>query len=214
MAVPASKNESLPVGGRLLRFAPNWEEVTADRWLLDTVSKGYKIEFTAACQLTTTPTWTVVPKELDKQILLREYVQGLLEKAAIRQIDPNSEPPGFYSTVFLTEKSSGGWRPILNLKPLNKTSIKPQKFRQETLRTVMNSLGESRLRKETESELFPDRFPEPGPWASTIDLKDAYFHVPIHQEDTKYLRFTFEGRSYEFLILPLVCRPLPEPSPE
>ena len=32
-----------------------------------------------------------------------------------------------------------------------------------------------------------------GEWAASIDLKDAYFHVPVHQSAQKYLRFIFQG---------------------
>ncbi|XP_013877385.1 uncharacterized protein LOC106527140 [Austrofundulus limnaeus] len=31
----------------------------------------------------------------------------------------------------------------------------------------------------------------PGDWFATIDLTDAYFHIAIHPEHRKYLRFTF-----------------------
>ena len=30
---------------------------------------------------------------------------------------------------------------------------------------------------------------KPGEYMTTIDLKDAYFSVPIHTHDRKYLRF-------------------------
>ena len=29
----------------------------------------------------------------------------------------------------------------------------------------------------------------PGDWVSSIDLSDAYLHIPIHQNPRKYLRF-------------------------
>lgn len=35
-----------------------------------------------------------------------------------------------------------------------------------------------------------------------LDLKDAYFLVPIYKDHTKYLRFCFEGTLYEYLVLP------------
>jgi hypothetical protein len=36
----------------------------------------------------------------------------------------------------------------------------------------------------------------PGDWAASIDLRDAYFHVPIHAADRKYLRFGWRGRLF------------------
>ncbi|XP_046562845.1 uncharacterized protein LOC124271730 [Haliotis rubra] len=41
-----------------------------------------------------------------------------------------------------------------------------------------------------------------GDWAISIDLKDAYLHIPIHKTSKKYLRFVFEDRMYEFHALP------------
>ena len=41
-----------------------------------------------------------------------------------------------------------------------------------------------------------------GMWTSSIDLKDAYFHVPIHPRFRKYLRFQVLGKVYQFKALP------------
>ena len=41
-----------------------------------------------------------------------------------------------------------------------------------------------------------------GEWAVSIDLRDAYLHVPIHPSSRKVLRFLFEGRAYHFRVLP------------
>ena len=43
---------------------------------------------------------------------------------------------------------------------------------------------------------------QPGDWFTTIDLKDAYFHVEIAPEHRKYLRFAFQGIAYEYNRLP------------
>ena len=42
-----------------------------------------------------------------------------------------------------------------------------------------------------------------------VDLKDAYFMVPIHKEDRAFLKFSFEERTYQFQCLPcvLACTP-------
>ena len=42
----------------------------------------------------------------------------------------------------------------------------------------------------------------PGYFMSNIDLKDAYFLVPVHKNSRKYLRFEFLGKLYQFTCLP------------
>ena len=41
-----------------------------------------------------------------------------------------------------------------------------------------------------------------GDWMCTIDLKDAYFSMPISLGDRKYLRFVWQGQLYQFQVLP------------
>ena len=39
-------------------------------------------------------------------------------------------------------------------------------------------------------------------WAVSIDLTDAYLHVPIHPRSRKYLPFIFEHQLFQFMALP------------
>ena len=41
-----------------------------------------------------------------------------------------------------------------------------------------------------------------GDWMSRIDLKDAYFTIPIDRDYRRYLRFLWQGQAYEFTCLP------------
>ena len=108
----------------------------------------------------------------------------MLEEKAIRQVSPSLS---YMSRLFLVTKKDGGWRPIINLKRLNKLYMVPPHFRMDMPSDVASLL---RL----------------GDWAATIDLKDAYFHVPIHHSFRRYLRFGWKGRIYEFLVLPFgIC---------
>ena len=43
---------------------------------------------------------------------------------------------------------------------------------------------------------------QPGDWLAKVDLKDAYFAVPIHHSHHQYLRFNFQGKCYQFICLP------------
>ena len=40
-----------------------------------------------------------------------------------------------------------------------------------------------------------------GEWVISIDLKDAYFHVPVKHTARKYLRFFHDDRTYQFKAL-------------
>ena len=187
-----------PVGGRLWEFVGAWGDITSDKWVLQTVSSGYRIEFTESCRLTRAPLWTIVPAKHKHRVALEEGLHKMLLKKAIVQLDPSMIGPGFYSSLFLVEKRSGGWRPILNLKRLNE-GVKPPKFRMDTLQSVLNTLG-------ADIKLYWDGCPPgaevSGPWALSLDLQDAYFHVPVDPRDTKYLRFAYDGEIFEFQVLP------------
>ena len=41
-----------------------------------------------------------------------------------------------------------------------------------------------------------------GEWVTSIDFKDAYFHIPIQEQSRKYLRFHFQDQTYQFKALP------------
>ena len=46
------------------------------------------------------------------------------------------------------------------------------------------------------------RSPIVGSWATSIDLKDTYLHIPICSEDQRWLRFMVQGQAYPFRCLP------------
>ncbi len=39
-------------------------------------------------------------------------------------------------------------------------------------------------------------------WFTLVDLKDAYFHVPIAPHHKQFLRFAFQGHHCQFRVLP------------
>ena len=41
-----------------------------------------------------------------------------------------------------------------------------------------------------------------GEWVTSLDFKDAYFHIPIQEKSRKYLRFHVQGQTYQFKALP------------
>ena len=50
----------------------------------------------------------------------------------------------------------------------------------------------------------------PGEWVSSIDLSDAYLHIPIHPNSRKYLRFCHRSQVFQFTSLPFGLATAPQ----
>ena len=88
---------------------------------------------------------------------LRQEVEAMLAKGALEiTLDPG---PGFCSRLFLVEKASGGWRPVIDLSHLNEF-VQLTPFKMESVASVLLSIRE-------------------GDFLASLDLKDAYFQIPI-----------------------------------
>ena len=71
---------------------------------------------------------------------------------------------------------------ILDLQGLN-TFLKVLPFRMLGMADVLQSVAQEA-------------------WFLSIDLIDAYFHVAIAPHHRQFLRFTFQGRAYQFKVMP------------
>ena len=101
---------------------------------------GYKLEFTVRPPSRCARRVTRIPAHPDKRKALLDGVTDLLAKGAVTELTAGLITDGFISTLFLTEKSTGGWRPILNLRSLNQF-IRPQHFRMDTLPLLLRVTG-------------------------------------------------------------------------
>ena len=85
--------------------------------MLETVKKGYSLEF--AFFPSRDKGKVCWGRDSASELVLQE-VAALPRKGVIERVPTGQEGSGFYSTIFLTPKKSGGLRPILNLKSLNR----------------------------------------------------------------------------------------------
>ena len=123
---------------------------------------------------------TVTPRDSNVLSAIQAEIAALISKNAIVQV---SDHPGLcLSPIFVIPMSTGDLRVILNLKVIN-LFIPVQHFRMETLSVILPQLT-------------------PDDWAVTIDLKDAYLHVPVHPDSHYLLGFSFLRRTFLFQVLP------------
>ena len=98
--------------------------------------------------------------------IIQKEVDELLAKGVI---EPSSGGAGFYSSVFVVPKHTGGLWPLLNLKCFNCYMHVPY-FKMPTIKHV--------------HQLIPH-----GDYAFSIDLQDAYLHIPIVKHHHHFLQF-------------------------
>ncbi|KZS19608.1 Uncharacterized protein APZ42_013881 [Daphnia magna] len=177
-SVPLFVLDSVIVGARLCLFVDFWKSLSKDPWILSSVEVGVKIDFISP------PFQTVAGRNMkmggiQSEICDRE-VKNLLEKGAIEPIVSSTE--WFISGLFVIPKRSGGFRPIVNLKSLNKF-VKPEHFKMEGIGSLQELIRHN------------DFFVK-------IDLKDAYLTVLIHPEDKKFFRILWGGGRFVSISMP------------
>ena len=170
-----------PVGARLNQCWEKWEALGSSPKVVTTLREGYTLPFRFRPHLTRSPTVISNYHNPTKQAFLVEALHQLINKNAVEPVEnPNSL--GFYNRLFLVPKPNNRWRPILDLSTLN-TFLNTESFKMETPEIIRTSL-------------------QSGEWVTSIDFKDAYFHIPIHSQSRKYMRFHLQGRSFQFKALP------------
>ena len=180
-----SRHEGVPlpvrVGGCLAQHWRQWQAIGAETWVVTVLRDGYRVPFKdSPPPLSRTPvSFPTYRAGSPRAQALRQEVEAMLAKGALEIArDPG---PSFYSRLFLVEKATGGWRPVIDLSHLN-DFVQLTSFKMETVASVLLSVRE-------------------GDFLASLDLKDAYFQIPIHGSSRKLLRFMSEGTVYQFKAL-------------
>ena len=139
---------------------------------------GYKLEFISDPIQDVCP-WPYRQNAHQKSVLSLQ-VNGLLENGFIEEI--NEEDVGFVSNIFLRPKNNGKFRMIIDLSEFN-NHLEKVHFKMDHLDQALDLVM-------------------PGCFFASIDLRDAYYSVPIWEPHQKYLSFQWEGKFFKFCVLP------------
>ena len=103
------------VGGCLSSHWRRWQEIGAETWVVTVLRDGYRVPFKdSPPPLARTPvSFPTYRAGSPRAQALRQEVEAMLAKGALEIArDPG---PGFYSRLFLVEKATCGWRPVIDL---------------------------------------------------------------------------------------------------
>ena len=137
------------------KFYDQWRSITSNRFVLNMVW-GHHLQFRSHPPLFHDSQHFNVKAAAAHHPVIQKEVDELLAKGAI---EPSSSGAGFYSSVFVVPKHTGSLCPILNVKHFNHFMHIPS-FKMPTLKNIWQLIQQ-------------------GDFVFSIDLQDAYLHIPI-----------------------------------
>ena len=143
-------------------FLDQWRSITSNRFVHNMV-QGHHLQL-RSCPPLSCNFWQFSVKVAAAHHPIIQEVDELLSKGAI---EPSFGGDGFYSSVFVVPKHTGGLWPILNLKQFNHYLHIPS-FKMPTIRHVWQLI-------------------QLGDYAFSIDLQDTYLHIPFVKHHHPFL---------------------------
>ena len=163
--------------GGITSALQNWEKLTSDSNIIGVVKYGLTLQFTSPPSLTPPHVYALNAAD---SVLVDSEIANLLRKGAI--CPTTIEKSDFFSPVFPRENKDGSPRLLLNLKKLN-ACVEHIHFKMETIQCVINMI-------------------QPNCWMASVDLKSAFYSIPVHPNHRKYLKFYWHNTPYVFNVMP------------
>ena len=120
------------------------------------------------------------PRSKNEESIINLEINKFLEKGVISQCDITAGD--YFSNLFVTPKKDGSFRTILNLKYLN-LECETYHFKMESIKQVIHMI-------------------KPFSYLASLDIKDAFYAVPIHKSHRKYLKFMWLSIAFVYNVMP------------
>ena len=175
--IASAQPTGMSTTGSIRGYLPQWEALTQDQWIHQVV-KGYEIELSSPPP----DRHPCPPYQMDRsrEETLNQEVTKLIQKGVVEEVQ--LDQLGFSSPMLVVPKKGGKWRPVINLRLLNQYVVKPH-FKMEDIRSLKDIIQE-------------------GDQIAKLDLKDAYFSVPMAQNSKRLLQFQWKSQLLQFTCLP------------
>ena len=164
--------------GNIRNYVHNWKKITSDKNIIDIVTDGLQLNFTDCPPQGSEP--FEYPRGQNEHYTINEEVNKLLAKEVIKPC--GRETGEYFSSLFTRDKKDGTYRTILNLKSLNQ-DCDTAHFKMESLKQALYMVRR-------------------GHFLASIDIKDAFYSVPINEDHKKYLKFAWNGKLFQFCAMP------------
>ena len=143
------------------------------------MTEGLALQFHTLPPLSLSPPSHLLPA-LSQLPAIREFLPGLLSRRIIREIF--TPQPLHFSRLFVVPKKDGPNRLIIDLSFLNTLLVIPS-FKMERISEIASCITRPM-------------------WGCTVDLQDAFYHVPMGWIYHIFLAFVVDGRTFVFQVLP------------
>ena len=161
------------MGGRLAHFLPAWLHSKAPPWILNLTRRGYHWTWSQS------PPPLALPTLSPQNEIVSALVEKMLSKGAIYEVPLQH---CFLSRIFHVPKSDGSHRLVIDLVRLNNHISSPS----------FSLTGHQALRKTLSLPA----------WMASLDIRDAFLHVPVRRNLHKFLAITAMNRLFFFRTLP------------
>jgi len=124
-------------GGNIKNYFEEWEKISSDKFILDIIKFGLKLEFKNNI-IPNQKAFSCLQFNAKEEVAISSELQKLLKKCVIEECD--REEGDYVSSIFTRPKKDGSLRTILNLKKFNEF-IEYKHFKMESISTALNLIN-------------------------------------------------------------------------
>ncbi|CAB4034855.1 Hypothetical predicted protein [Paramuricea clavata] len=163
--------------GNTKHCVSKWSEITSDPEILDNIEHCH-IEFIDD------PSKYSIPGNQHFNVHQHDIISKEVDKLLqLGVVSKSMHAAGeCISPIFVVPKPDGSYRLIFNFKRCNQ-AVLYRHFKMDTLAAILSLVT-------------------PGAYMASIDLKHAYYTIPIADEQRKFLKFVWNEQLYEFCVCP------------